>query len=162
MQENLSLKEEIKDIKANLNLNKDIISSMFKDIKDKKKISYSNILQKLSQENVSIYKQIEKISAERNKLRSELIQIKEEKSCGQEQIVEENEKLKTKLFLIEQKMEKTKNLYEISKKKLERKNSKILKTNEINNIRSKSQNNHKDTKNNLTNPTKTSDKSNII
>ena len=137
---------------------------MFKDIKDKKKISYSNILQKLSQENVSIYKQIEKISAERNKLRSELIQIKEEKSCGQEQIVEENEKLKTKLFLIEQKMEKTKNLYEISKKKLERKNSKILKTNEINNIRSKSQNNHnhKDTKKNYTNPTiLNNDKSNI-
>ena len=37
LQENLSLKEEIKDIKQNLNLNKDIISSMFKDMKDKKK-----------------------------------------------------------------------------------------------------------------------------
>jgi hypothetical protein len=46
------LKEEIKDLKENLNMNKDIISSMFKDIKDKKKISYGNILQKLSQENV--------------------------------------------------------------------------------------------------------------
>ena len=83
---------------------------MFKDIKDKKKISYSNILQKLSQENVSIYKQNEKISAERNKLRAELIQIKEEKTSGHEEIIQENEKLKTKLFLKEQKQEKTKNL----------------------------------------------------
>ena len=88
LQENFSLKEEIKDLKQNLNLNKDIISSIFKDMKDKKKISYSNVLQKLSQENVSIYKQIEKISAERNKLRNELIQIKEEKSSGQEKIIQ--------------------------------------------------------------------------
>ena len=52
--EYFSLKEEIKDLKENLNLNKDIISSMFKDMKDKKKISYSNVLQKLSQENINI------------------------------------------------------------------------------------------------------------
>ena len=164
LQENLSLKEEIKDIKQNLNLNKDIISSMFKDMKDKKKISYSNILQKLTQENVSIYKQIEKISSERNKLRSELIQIKEEKSSGQEQIAQENNKLKTKLFLMEQKLLKTENLYELCKKKLERKNSKIFKNNELNNnIRSKSQNNKNISKKNYTNPTNptiTNDKTN--
>ena len=102
LQENISLKEEIKDIKENLNINKGIIASMFKDMKDKKKISYSDVLQKLSQENVSIYRQIEKISLERNKLRNELIQIKEEKASGQEQLVQENTKLKTKLFLLEQ------------------------------------------------------------
>ena len=132
-------------------------------MKDKKKISYSNVLQKLSQENVSIYKQIEKISAERNKLRTELIQIKEEKACGQEQIIQENEKLKTKLFLIEQKLQKTENLYEISKKKMERKNSKIFKNNELTNIRSKSQNsaNTKKKKNkNYTNPTISNNRSN--
>ena len=56
LQENISLKEEIKDIKQNLNHNKDIISSMFKEMKDKKKISYSNVLQKLTQENVAKYK----------------------------------------------------------------------------------------------------------
>ena len=129
---------------------------MFKDIKDKKKISYGNILQKLSQENVSIYKQNEKISAERNKLRAELIQIKEEKIYGQEQIIQENEKLKTKLFLIEQKLEKTKNLYEINKKKLEQKNSKISKNNEMNNNNKRSKSNNsknKDIKKNYTNPT---------
>ena len=154
MQENISLKEEIKDIKENLNINKDIIASMFKDMKDKKKISYSDILQKLTQENVSIYKQIDKISLERNKLRNELIQIKEEKSSGQEQLVQENTKLKTKLFLLEQKLIKTKNLYEITKKRAEKKNSKNFKNNEFNNIRSKSQNSSKKSnKNNFTNPT---------
>lgn len=121
LQENFSLKEEIKDLKENLNLNKDIISSMFKDMKDKKKISYSNILQKLSQENVAIYKQIEKISSERNKLRNELIQIKEEKLCGQEQLAQENNKLKTKLFLMEQNLIKVKSLYELTKKKQDKK-----------------------------------------
>ena len=163
LQENFSLKEEIKDLKQNLNLNKDIISSIFKDMKDKKKISYSNVLQKLSQENVSIYKQIEKISGERNKLRNELIQIKDEKSSGQEKIIQENEKLKTKLFLIEQKLQKIQNLYEISKKKLERKNSKIYKNNDLTNIRSKSQNssNNKKNKNkNYTNPTISNNKNN--
>ena len=154
LQENISLKEEIKDIKENLNINKGIIASMFKDMKDKKKISYSDVLQKLSQENVSIYRQIEKISLERNKLRNELIQIKEEKASGQEQLVQENTKLKTKLFLLEQKLIKTTNLYEIAKKRVEKKNSKILKNNEINHIRSKSHNSAKNiTKKNHTNPT---------
>ena len=126
---------------------------MFKEMKDKKKISYSDVLQKLSQENVSIYKQIEKISSERNKLRNELIQIKEEKACGQEQLVQENTKLKTRIFLLEQKLIKTKNLYEIAKKRAEKKASKIFKNNEINNIRSKSQNSaKKNIKKNLTNP----------
>ena len=139
---------------------------MFKDMKDKKKISYSNILQKLTQENVSIYKQIEKISAERTKLRNELLQLKEEKSFGQEKIIQENEKLKTKLFLLEQKLEKMNNLYDISKKKLERKNSKFLKNNEPNsNTRSRSQNNYnnkKNSKKNNTNPTNPNERINCI
>ena len=154
------MKEEIKDIKENLNINKDIIASMFKDMKDKKKISYSDVLQKLSQENVSIYKQIEKISSERNKLRNELIQIKEEKACGQEQLVQENTKLKTRIFLLEQKLIKTKNLYEIAKKRVEKKTSKIFKNNEITNMRSKSQNSaKKNIKKNLTNPNNPNERS---
>ena len=138
---------------------------MFKEMKDKKKISYSNVLQKLTQENVAIYKQIEKISSERNKLRTELIQIKEEKLCGQEQIVQENTKLKTKLFLTEQKLQKTQNLYEILKKKLEKKNERNLKNGETSNTRSKSQNNanyknKNKKKNNFTNPTIPNERSN--
>ena len=138
---------------------------MFKEMKDKKKISYSNVLQKLTQENVAIYKQIEKISSERNKLRTELIQIKEEKLCGQEQIVQENTKLKTKLFLTEQKLQKTQNLYEILKKKLEKRNERNLKNGETSNTRSKSQNNanyknKNNKKNNFTNPTIPNERSN--
>ena len=138
---------------------------MFKEMKDKKKISYSNVLQKLTQENVAIYKQIEKISSERNKLRTELIQIKEEKLCGQEQIVQENTKLKTKLFLTEQKLQKTQSLYEILKKKLEKKNERNLKNGETSNTRSKSQNNanyknKNKKKNNFTNPTIPNERSN--
>ena len=168
MQENFSLKEEIKDLKENLNINKDIISSMFKDMKDKKKISYSNILQKLSQENVAIYKQIEKISSERNKLRNELIQIKEEKLCGQEQLAQENNKLKTKLFLMEQNLIKVKSLYELTKKKQDKRNSKIaIKNNnnvEKNQTRSRSQtssSHNKNLKKNFTNPTIPNDRSNF-
>lgn len=140
---------------------------MFKDMKDKKKISYSNILQKLSQENVSIYKQIEKISSERNKLRNELIQIKEEKLCGQEQLAQENNKLKTKLFLMEQNLIKVKSLYELTKKKQEKRNSKInIKNNnaEKNQTRSRSQtssSHNKNLKNNFTNPTNPYDRSNF-
>ena len=137
---------------------------MFKEMKDKKKISYSNVLQKLTQENVSIYKQMEKISSERNKLRNELIQIKEEKSSGQEQIIQENNKLKTKVFLLEQQLMKTENIVEHYKKRIEKKNPKMLKKNELNNIRSKSQNNSNNKKNykkNYTNPTNPNDKTNI-
>lgn len=140
---------------------------MFKDMKDKKKISYSNILQKLSQENVAIYKQIEKISSERNKLRNELIQIKEEKLCGQEQLAQENNKLKTKLFLMEQNLIKVKSLYEMTKKKQEKRNSKIIVKNNIaekNQTRSRSQtssSHNKNLKNNFTNPTIPNDRPNF-
>lgn len=169
MQENFSLKEEIKDLKENLNLNKDIISSMFKDMKDKKKISYSNILQKLSQENVAIYKQIEKISSERNKLRNELIQIKEEKLCGQEQLAQENNKLKTKLFLMEQNLIKVKSLYELAKKKQDKKSSKIIiknnndveKTTQTRSRSQTSSSHNKNLKKNFTNPTNPNDRSNF-
>jgi len=137
---------------------------MFKEMKDKKKISYSNVLQKLTQENVAKYNEIEKILSERNKLRTELIQIKEEKLCGQKQIFQENTKLKTKLFLTEQKLQKTQNLYEILKKKLKKRNERNLKNGETSNTRSKSQNianyKKKKQKNNFTNPTIPNERSN--
>ena len=110
LSENLSLKDEIKDLKQNLNINKEVINSFFKEIKENKKNAYGILLQKLSEENVSIYKQIEKISNERNKLRSELIQIKDEKVSGQDQLSQENNQLKTKIFLLEQDIVKKNNI----------------------------------------------------
>ena len=134
-------------------------------MKDKNKISYSNVLQKLTQENVIIYKQLEKISSERNKLRAELIKLKEDKLNGQEQIIQENNNLSTKLFLVEQKLEKTQNLYEILKRKSDRKHLKNMKNGETSNIRSRSQNNANNKnhlkKNNFTIPTNPNDRNNV-
>ena len=134
-------------------------------MKDKNKISYSNVLQKLTQENVIIYKQLEKISSERNKLRAELIKLKEDKLNGQDQIIQENNNLSTKLFLVEQKLEKTQNLYEILKRKSDRKHLKNMKNGETSNIRSRSQNNANNKnhlkKNNFTIPTNPNDRNNV-
>ena len=119
LEENKQLKRQIDDLKSNLLMNKDIISNIFKDLKNTKKpesSSYSQLLKQLSNENMNIYKQMDKISNERDKLRAELIQIKEEKISCQDQLSQENYKLKTQLFVLQQEIEKKNNIIQTYKK----------------------------------------------
>ena len=69
--ENLNLKNEIMDIKSNLNINKEIIESFFK--KDKSEKSYLLYLNQLKTEMKALEEQKEKLTKEKNSLHDELI-----------------------------------------------------------------------------------------
>jgi hypothetical protein len=69
--ENLNLKNEIMDIKSNLNINKEIIESFFK--KDESEKSYLLYLNQLKTEMKALEEQKEKLTKEKNSLHDELI-----------------------------------------------------------------------------------------
>ena len=69
--ENLNLKNEIMDIKSNLNINKEIIESFFK--KDESEKSYLLYLNQLKTEMKALEEQKEKLTKEKNSLHDEII-----------------------------------------------------------------------------------------
>ena len=107
--ENKSLKDEINDLRLNINLNKEIISTFYNNNnnnnlnKDEKLIFIFN---KLKEENKNLYKTLEKISNEKNSLYSTLLQTKENVSNGLIELKKQNEVLKSKIFLLENEMKK--------------------------------------------------------
>jgi hypothetical protein len=64
------LRSEIKDLKANLKINKEIIEGFFGS--STKKDQYSMYVSKLKEEILKLSKQIENISIERNEFRSKV------------------------------------------------------------------------------------------
>ena len=117
--ENKSLKDEINDLRLNINLNKEIISTFYNsnnktynndnnnnnnnNNKDEKFIFLFN---KLKEENKNLYKTVERISNEKNSLYSTLLQTKENVSNGLSELKKQNEGLKSKIFLLENEMKK--------------------------------------------------------
>ena len=69
-EENKSLRTEIKDLKANLKINKEIIEGFFGS--SSKKDQHTMYIGKLKEESVKLNKQFEKVTEERNELRSKV------------------------------------------------------------------------------------------
>jgi hypothetical protein len=69
-EENRSLRTEIKDLKANLKINKEIIEGFFGS--SSKKDQHTMYIGKLKEECVKLNKQFEKVTDERNELRSKV------------------------------------------------------------------------------------------
>ena len=68
MKENKNLQREIKDLKANLKINKEIMSSFYTNSNNSKDI----IINKLKEENINLYDILEKTAKERDKLRTKV------------------------------------------------------------------------------------------
>ena len=68
MEENKNLQREIKDLKANLKINKEIMSSFYTNSNNSKDI----IINKLKEENIKLYDILEKTAKERDKLRTKV------------------------------------------------------------------------------------------
>jgi hypothetical protein len=68
MEENKNLQREIKDLKANLKINKEIMSSFYTNSNNSKDI----IINKLKEENINLYDILEKTAKERDKLRTKV------------------------------------------------------------------------------------------
>ena len=117
IQENNFLKTEILDLKANIQINKEIIQGFFSEKKFKDKIDlYKSQYKK---ENENLYNQNDKLLKKIEELTSKLTYNEQIFNETLNQARDENEKLKTKLFTIEQNNTKKDNIILVQKKKIE-------------------------------------------
>ena len=117
IQENNFLKTEILDLKANIQINKEIIQGFFSDKKFKEKIDLYKFQYK--KENENLYNQNDKLLKKIEELTSKLTYNEQIFNETLSQARDENEKLKTKLFTIEQNNTKKDNIILVQKKKIE-------------------------------------------
>ena len=109
--ENMSLENEIKDLRLNIKINKEIISELFNSSNSKfNENKLKTIILKLNNENNLLYAQCEKISKEKLKLRNKLLKQDEINENRIEQLKLENEINLNKLFLYEQSIEEKNNI----------------------------------------------------
>ena len=66
--ENNNLRQEIKDLKANIKLNKEIMTSLYSTTESSKE----SIFDKLKEENANLYNSLDKISKERDLLKQKV------------------------------------------------------------------------------------------
>ena len=66
--ENTNLRQEIKDLKANIKLNKEIMTSLYSTTESSK----DSIFDKLKEENANLYNSLDKISKERDLLKQKV------------------------------------------------------------------------------------------
>ena len=126
VEENKSLQAEIKDLRANVKLNKeilsDLMSSMTKSSNSNKNSlssnSFKSVYNKINQELSSVYEQNEKLSKERNFLREKILHYEENFSESLNKLKEENENYKNKVFLLEQIIYKKNNIITSLKEKI--------------------------------------------
>ena len=117
IQENNFLKTEILDLKANIQINKEIIQGFFSEKKFKDKIDlYKSQYKK---ENENLYNQNDKLLKKIEELTSKFTYNEQIFNETLSQARDENEKLKTKLFTIEQNNTKKDNIILVQKKKIE-------------------------------------------
>ena len=109
--ENMSLENEIKDLRLNIKINKEIISELLNSSNSKfNENKLKTIILKLNNENNLLYAQCEKISKEKLKLRNKLLKQDEINENRIEQLKLENEINLNKLFLYEQSIEEKNNI----------------------------------------------------
>ena len=68
MEENENLRQEINDLKANIKLNKEIMTSLYSTTESSKE----SIFDKLKEENSNLYNSLDKISKERDLLKKKV------------------------------------------------------------------------------------------
>ena len=117
IQENIFLKSEIKDLRDNLKLNKEIIKGFFSNNKNNNKID--NFINQYKQENDKLYEQNYNLSKKIENLISKFSLNEQLLNETINQLRNENDKIQAKIFFIEQKVKKKDNIIKNQKKKLD-------------------------------------------
>ena len=117
IQENIFLKSEIKDLRDNLKLNKEIIKGFFSNNKNNNKID--NFINQYKQENDKLYEQNYNLSKKIENLISKFSLNEQLLNETINQLRNENVKIQAKIFFIEQKVKKKDNIIKNQKKKLD-------------------------------------------
>ena len=98
--ENLNLKNEIDDIKSNLNINKEIIESFFKN-EGNNQDSYLSYLNQLKKEIKSIEEKNEKLINEKKELHERIIRYDNTMNEFLLKKTDKSRELKNRIFLLE-------------------------------------------------------------
>ncbi len=117
IQENIFLKSEIKDLRDNLKLNKEIIKGFFSNNKNNNKID--NFINQYKQENDKLYEQNYNLSKKIENLISKFSLNEQLLNETINQLRNENDKIQAKIFFIEQKVKKKDNIIKNQNKKLD-------------------------------------------
>ena len=117
IQENIFLKSEIKDLRDNLKINKEIIKGFFSNNKNNNKID--NFINQYKQENDKLYEQNYNLSKKIENLISKFSLNEQLLNETINQLRNENDKIQAKIFFIEQKVKKKDNIIKNQKKKLD-------------------------------------------
>ena len=132
-----SLEDEVKDLRLNIKINKEIIADILnlnspnynsKTITEKK---LTNIISKLNEELNTIYSQCEKLSKEKLNLRNRLLKQEELYKEVIEKLKGENENYSNKIFLFQQNLKEKNNIIEKLKLTAERYKEGIIYEKEI-------------------------------
>ena len=117
IQENIFLKSEIKDLRDNLKINKEIIKGFFSNNKNNNKID--NFINQYKQENDKLYEQNYNLSKKIENLISKFSLNEQLLNETINQLRNENDKIQAKIFFIEQKVKKKDNIIKNQNKKLD-------------------------------------------
>ncbi len=117
IQENIFLKSEIKDLRDNLKLNKEIIKGFFSNNKNNNKID--NFINQYKLENDKLYEQNINLSKKIENLISKFSLNEQLLNETINQLRNENDKIQAKIFFIEQKVKKKDNIIKNQNKKLD-------------------------------------------
>ena len=132
-----SLEDEVKDLRLNIKINKEIIADILnlnspnynsKTITEKK---LTNIISKLNEELNTIYSQCEKLSKEKLNLRNRLLKQEELYKEVIDKLKSENENYSNKIFLFQQNLKEKNNIIEKLKLTAERYKEGIIYEKEI-------------------------------
>lgn len=115
--ENKALKAEIKDLRDNIKINKEIIEGFFTNTKKNEQANL--IIDKYKEENKRLYFQNEQLNKEIESLHSKLSFKDQTYTELITQVKQENDSLKTQMFVLQQLTMKNKSLLSLQKKRIE-------------------------------------------
>ena len=126
-----SLDNEVKDLRLNLKLNKEIISDILNLNSSINETKFKNIILKLNNELNTLYSQLEKISKEKFNLRNKILKQKELNEETVERLKLENEINSNKIFIYEQTLQEKKSIIQKLKNLIEKYKDGIIYEKEI-------------------------------
>ena len=117
--ENKALQQEVKDLKSNLNVNKEIIESFFKSDKTKLETQLNVFFSKSKEEINTLNKRNESLTKENSELRIKSLKYESIINDSLSQFKSSSTELENKIFILENSLKKKNNIIDLLNKKIQ-------------------------------------------
>ena len=118
-EENKALQQEVKDLKSNLNVNKEIIESFFKSDKTKLETQLNVFFSKSKEEITTLNKRNEALTKENSELRIKSLKYESIINDSLSQFKSSTSELENKIFILENSLKKKNNIIDLLNKKIQ-------------------------------------------